>query len=319
MDKLLSTFCRYDMVCDAPKSGGVEILHMPEFFVAGSALETKRAHVHNFYEIIWFQQGEGLHTVDFTDYPVLPNTFFFIAPGQIHYFPGINYKGVLIKVCSHILEDDISPEGVLIRHNFFNTYDSVPYCTVNPSATPALSAILAQIEEENVNSSIIGHHAYMQSLVKMLLINIERARTDGDDTLPSVSRTAHRAFLAFRREIEKQFRTHHTVKQYSNLLNISTRTLTNYVSECSTYSPLEMINNRIVLEAKRLLRYSDMMIKEISFELGFDDMSYFVKFFKRLAGLSPVQYRKSVELGTEQPAPGKALLGQGKDFTKIVQ
>ena len=77
------------------------------------------------------------------------------------------------------------------------------------------------------------------------------------------------------------------------LLNVSTKTLTLYVNECSNNSPLELINNRIVLEAKRLLRYSILSVKEIAFRLGFEDPSYFGKFFKRLVRQSPADYRES--------------------------
>ena len=78
------------------------------------------------------------------------------------------------------------------------------------------------------------------------------------------------------------------------MLNITSKTLTQYVGECSTQSPLSLINNRIILEAKRLLRYSNFSVKEIAFRLGFEDPSYFVKFFKRLVHRSPADYRESI-------------------------
>lgn len=86
MDQLKQTFCRYDMVCDNPKGNGVEIIKMPDFFDIKPELETSLTHVHPFYEIVWFQKGKGTHTVDFTEYPVLDHTLFFIAPGQVHSF-----------------------------------------------------------------------------------------------------------------------------------------------------------------------------------------------------------------------------------------
>ena len=75
-------------------------------------------------------------------------------------------------------------------------------------------------------------------------------------------------------------------------MNISTRTLSNSVNESSRSTPLKMINERITLEAKRLLLYSSLKIKEIGYELGFDDPSYFVKFFKRQTGFLPADFRK---------------------------
>lgn len=75
------------------------------------------------------------------------------------------------------------------------------------------------------------------------------------------------------------------------MLNVSSRTLTKYVGQCSYQSPLQMINERIVLEAKRMLQHSSMSIKEIAHTLGFNDPSYFVKLFKRLVGEMPSTFR----------------------------
>ena len=80
------------------------------------------------------------------------------------------------------------------------------------------------------------------------------------------------------------------------MLNVAVRTLNKCVNECSGNSPLTLINNRIILEAKRMVRYTEMMIKEIALELGFDDPSYFVKFFKRQTGYLPSEFREAEEV-----------------------
>lgn len=67
--------------------------------------------------------------------------------------------------------------------------------------------------------------------------------------------------------------------------------LANVVHECSSHTPLQLINDRILLEAKRLLRYSDKKIKDIANDLGYEDPSYFVKFFKRQTGMLPTEFR----------------------------
>lgn len=72
---------------------------------------------------------------------------------------------------------------------------------------------------------------------------------------------------------------------------MSVKTLTNSVGASSFSTPLKIINDRIILEAKRQLCYTDLKIKEIAFRLGFDDPSYFVKFFKRQTGILPAEFR----------------------------
>ena len=292
MENLKKTYCRFDMVCDNPRGNNVEISHMPEFFDTHPAIETSLIHVHPFYEIVWFRKGGGVHTVDFTDYEVVDNSIFFIAPGQIHSFGNMHdAEGYVIKICSHLLNHQSFTESVLLKYNVFNTYDSVPFKRIPAESAAAIAEIVEMIEEEATKSDDLGHEDYLLSLVTLLLVSIERSKLEQDGPVFSTTRIPHRTFLAFRQAIEQNFRSLHTVKEYADLLNITTKTLTNYVSECSRFSPLEMINNRIILEAKRLLRYSDLMVKEIAAELGFDDPSYFNKFFKRLAKCTAAEYR----------------------------
>lgn len=292
MEQLKQTFCLYDMVCDNPKGNGVEIVHMPGFFQEKPEIETARSHVHPFYEIVWFKKGRGIHTVDFNEYPVQDNMFFFIAPGQVHTFDDCHdSEGLVMKVCTHLMGGTELGDGVLLKYNVFNNYDGVPYRRITPECALRVQTIVDALEQESQNRDALGHKDYLQSLVRMLLIEIERCQVSHNETAFTTGRVAHRTFLAFRREIEHGYRRMHTVKEYADVLGVSTKSLTNYVAECSEYTPLEMINNRIILEAKRMLRYSDMMVKEIAFSLGFEDPSYFVKFFKRLVKVSPAEYR----------------------------
>ena len=83
----------------------------------------------------------------------------------------------------------------------------------------------------------------------------------------------------------------HTVKEYANHLNVSVKTLTNSVDASSCSTPLKIINDKSILEAKRQLCYTDLKIKEIAFRLGFDEPSYFLKFFKRQTGILPAEFR----------------------------
>ena len=103
---------------------------------------------------------------------------------------------------------------------------------------------------------------------------------------------SHQLFVEFRRLVEQEFTRLHTVQDYADRLNVAVRTLNKCVNECSQKSPLAFINDRIVLEAKRMVRHTNMMIKEIAYELGYEDPSYFVKLFKRQTGHLPSDFRE---------------------------
>lgn len=94
--------------------------------------------------------------------------------------------------------------------------------------------------------------------------------------------------------VEHHFKTKHTVKEYADLLNKSTKTLSNIFSLVSNKSPLQIIHERKILEAKRLLRYSSKPIKEIAYELGFEDIQAFSRFFKKSENISPSGFKKTL-------------------------
>ncbi|MFA6456125.1 MAG: helix-turn-helix domain-containing protein [Bacteroidota bacterium] len=94
--------------------------------------------------------------------------------------------------------------------------------------------------------------------------------------------------------VERHYRKHHTVQFYADLLAKSSKTLSNMFGLYSDKSPLQVIHYRIMWEAKRLMHYTNKSIKEIAYELGFEDAAHFSRFFKKLAGENPTAFRTSV-------------------------
>jgi AraC family transcriptional regulator, transcriptional activator of pobA len=92
--------------------------------------------------------------------------------------------------------------------------------------------------------------------------------------------------------VEQHFKTKHSVQEYADLLNKSVKTLANIFSQVSEKSPLQIIHERKVLEAKRMLRYTEKPIKEIAYELGFEDIQTFSRFFKKMEQISPSDFKK---------------------------
>jgi len=94
--------------------------------------------------------------------------------------------------------------------------------------------------------------------------------------------------------VEQHFKTKHTVKEYADLMIKSSKTLSNIFSKLSDKSPLQVIHERKLIEAKRMLRYTDKTIKEISYELGFEDIQTFSRFFKKIENISPSDFKNSL-------------------------
>lgn len=97
--------------------------------------------------------------------------------------------------------------------------------------------------------------------------------------------------------VEGHFKTKHTVVEYADLLNKSPKTLSNIFSKTGFKTPLQYIHDRKMLEARRLLQHSERSIKGISYEIGFEDIQTFSRFFKKQEGVSPSEYRNTVLKG----------------------
>lgn len=106
--------------------------------------------------------------------------------------------------------------------------------------------------------------------------------------------------------VEMHFRSKHAVKDYASLLHKSPKTLSNLFASIGSKSPLQLINERIVLEARRMLHYSSKTVTEIAFELGYDDVQAFSRFFRKQVGTSPTDFRQDEHSGNIANRSGKS-------------
>lgn len=279
-------------VCSAPGGNGFKVEHMPELLESKS-FDNCSPHIHYFYEILWFKDGVGRHTVDFTEYDVRPNTIFFLSPGQVHHFDNCtSYSGVSIKMCADFMQNDEGASSLFLKYNVFHTFDTTPCFHIDDATAHTLNILAEDMERESANVGQFGNIDVLKALLRIFLVQTLRHGTQDiehrlDDLKPS-----HMLFTRFRKMVGKEYMRLHTVQEYADGLNVAVRTLNKCVNECSNMSPLAFINQRIILEAKRMVRYTNMMIKEIAFELGYDDPSYFVKLFKRETGYLPSDFRE---------------------------
>lgn len=99
--------------------------------------------------------------------------------------------------------------------------------------------------------------------------------------------------------VEKHFKTKHNVADYAKLLHKSPKTLANYFARYNQKTPLQIIQDRILLEARRLLHYTDQPVKGIAYEVGFEDIQSFSRFFRNKEGIAPTEYRENSRKSTK--------------------
>jgi AraC-like DNA-binding protein len=96
----------------------------------------------------------------------------------------------------------------------------------------------------------------------------------------------------FSKLVEQHYRTHHTVADYADLLFLTPKNLSKKIGLVSKNTPNDIIKERIILESKRLLAHTQMTVKEIAYSLNYEDDAYFIRFFTKNTGLSPISFRK---------------------------
>lgn len=286
-----SSLARFHFYDAQRTNDGFSMVDLAEYIrIHGEQIQ--RPHLHRGYQIIWFRHASGKHYVDFRDYPVDNNTLFFISPGQIHQFDEhTEVDGILIQFDESFLSDECNSESVFLKYNIFNSFDAEPYFSVCMLCEQNLQRVLDGIVAEQQQADSFAHDEYLKFLVRMFLIEVQRLGQRGGGKQLEMSNIGNRFFVKFRQLLEHNYKQMHTVKEYASQLGVSAKSLTNYVQDAAHITPLMMINERILLEAKRLLQHSSMKVKEIAYDLGFEDPSYFVKFFKRQVGCLPVEFR----------------------------
>ncbi|MEA4917978.1 AraC family transcriptional regulator [Proteiniphilum sp.] len=281
---------QYHLHKDEPDKVQFEIYSLKEYLE--ESVGHLYPHRHSFYQIIWFISGKGKHYVDFNEYEVKENSLFFVSKGQIHYFDNNSYEGCIIHFNESFVAEDENYINIFLNHNIFHSFEKEPFFTINEQDTKEFHNIVNQLQAEMWVTSQFAHAEYLKHLLHLFLILIQRFGVKRDCDGLSMNNPSHTYFVRFRKLLEENYHAIHTVNDYAGLLNISSKTLTNCTKEISSQTPLEIINDRILLEARRLLAYSDKNVNEIGFDLGFEDPSYFAKFFKRQMKMLPRDFRK---------------------------
>lgn len=247
-------------------------------------------HRKDYYFMAFVQAGSSRHWIDMKPYTLQPNTFYFTVPHQVHLKEdGQALTGITLSFSEEFLATDETGffKKLPIIRNPLNGHE----LALEPQDVVFIEDILEKLYTEYHNDHEWQHNMLL-AYMKTLLIYLSRLYTQQfSETPASPERQLLKQYLA---SIETSYTTLHDVAAYADLLNISAGHLSDLVKEQSGKTAIAHIHERLILEAKRLLFHSDYAIKEIAFRLGFEDASYFNRFFKRLAEQTPAEYRSHI-------------------------
>lgn len=248
------------------------------------------------YTFIWNKEKEKQWGIDLMSHQIEANTIFSLSPGQTLHIPERTNDYVVVQFnrefyCVQDHDHEVSCNGIL-----FNGALSTPFLKLDSEEQRSFGVLLEVMKEEFAQKDEVQLEM-LRTVLKRFIIKCTRlAKLQFADSLPTTQEVdLVRTFSAL---VEKHFRTLHKVSDYANLMNKSPKTLSNVFSALNDKTPLQLIHERIILEAKKMLLYTDKSSKEISFELNFSDPVQFSRLFKNVSGATPLEFKKEGLLTT---------------------
>ena len=250
----------------------------------------------NFFMIVWVLKGSGHYCIDMEKYPVADNTVFVVPPGRMQQLrPAGNISGYVLSFTSDFLYlSTISPGRPLYNELVAGLSRVSMLALKEQRAEIVLGNVIKDMVRE-FESYLLLRTEILSGLMNIFLIYLHRMATPVQHEW-TTNRKVH-LFNNFYSKVEKDFLTKRLVAEYASELSVTPNYLSDVVKRVTGYSASYHIQQRMVLEAKRMAMYSDANMKLIAYNLGFDDISHFSKFFKNAAGVNFSEFRSRAMWG----------------------
>lgn len=244
-----------------------------------------KPHQAEFFQMIWIKTGSLRCRIDFELTTIEANELLIITAGQVCQFDvHATYTGRLVLFTANFFtrtEEDA---------HFLHTAEILSL--VNSNKIVKLSACMIEplfllLEKELEKEKDSFQLAIAQNYLRIVLLEAER-RVKPTHLIPTDLQ-----IQSFYQAVESHFKINRNVNYYASLLGISEKKLTQEIKQRTGLTPKVCIDTRVVLEAKRLLSYSSLSVKELSFILGFEEPTNFIKYFRKHTQLTPQVFRES--------------------------
>ncbi|GET20564.1 helix-turn-helix domain-containing protein [Prolixibacter denitrificans] len=250
-------------------------------------------HLHDYYSVFWIKTGEVVHATDFVEYTLKGNSILFVPPG-------IRHRMILDKYCDGVtfifneefIRMNFDSNIPVHQYEIFFNHTFKSMVTLTDDDIPAFEMIVEKLMKEYNR-----HDKFSRSIILNLLnlffleaSRIYEQQSQEEEVEPGDAPNS--SIIEFKSLIDKHYREEKGVAFYAEKLNMQPSCLNNVTRRTTGITAGEMIRNRIITEVKRLLFSTDMSIKEIGIEMGFDDPAYFSRFFKKYTGTSLSDFRE---------------------------
>jgi AraC family transcriptional activator of pobA len=245
-------------------------------------------HRHSFYHLLFFTKGAGTHTIDFNHFNVIPHQIYFMIPGQVHAwnFEG-EVDGYVVNFSPDFFQSFLLRPEYLERFSFWMGSTTESVINLPDSEAGQLRALF----QEMLPTETAG--PFGEDMVRILLLKlfIIVEQSSAQKNGPHPTSRANLLLKKFQNLVDKNFTQLKLPGAYADQLSITPNHLNALCKEHLGLQAGEVIRQRLTLEAKRLLVNMDLTVSEIAYKLNFNDNSYFTKFFRKQAGLTPEAFR----------------------------
>jgi AraC family transcriptional regulator, transcriptional activator of pobA len=250
-------------------------------------------HRTNFYHIFLFENCQPTHFIDFKGIKIQPYSLLFIEKDRVHQFDQLlNYEGQVLIFTDDFFCTNENDTKYIHSCILFNNLSDRPTLEIDKPTFNEFLTICNKINDEL--SVPIDHlqHTILKNHLHNFLLLAEREKIKQGFT--ELQKGADLDYtLLFRDLLESNYTKLKGVKDYATLICISEKRLAQATRVVLGKAPKEMINDRIVLEAKRLLVHTNLSVKEIGQSLGFDDPAYFIRYFKKNTATTPIAFKET--------------------------
>jgi len=247
-------------------------------------------HRTNFNHVFIFGSSNLVHHVDFIPIKVEPYSMLFIGKGQVHQFDELQkYDGFELIFTDEFYDITEIDLKFLKNYLLFNGFWNKQYLQFDKNSLQKYQTLIKNIKSEIDFPCEINKRIILKNLVQIFLLLIEREKIADNAFISSQTRIP--VFIQFMNLLEDEFKNNLSVSNYARRLNITERKLGVITKENFGKLPNEIIIERLLIEAKRLLIHGQLTIKEIGYELGFTDPTNFSKFFKKYTDLTPLAFK----------------------------
>lgn len=247
-------------------------------------------HRKDHYLVVFVRRAGTRQWIDMTPYLLKDNTIYFTGPDQLivkEEFKQLWSTGIAFTKEFLSFQENAALSRLPIIQNPYRGFELL----LTEADIAFVEDMLAKIDGEYRRPSE-WQQRMLTAYLTVLLTYLSRLYTEQFEGNPFS--TDKLLLTSYRDKIDEHFRELHQVSEYASLLNVSAGYLSEVVKAQSGKSAITHIHERLVLEARRLLFHTQQPLKEIAFDLGFSDASYFNRFFKRETDVTPAEYRVSI-------------------------